>query len=101
MDISCIGTFPPFLAYQKYRGETLEHIEAGEIIINQGDIGDNFYVIDSGEVEIIIDGRNISVIGENGTFGELALIHGRPRAATVKAKCDCKLWAIDRIVFYS
>ena len=76
-------------------------IEAGEIIINQGDIGDNFYVIDSGEVEIIIDGRNISVIGENGTFGELALIHGRPRAATVKAKCDCKLWAIDRIVFYS
>ena len=75
-------------------------IEAGEIIINQGDIGDNFYVIDSGEVEIIIDGRNISVIGENGTFGELALIHGRPRAATVKAKCDCKLWAIDRIVFY-
>ena len=40
------------------------------------------------------------MIGENGTFGELALIHGRPRAATVKAKCDCKLWAIDRIVFY-
>ena len=78
----------------------LNVIEAGEIIINQGDIGDNFYVIDSGEVEIIIDGRNISVIGENGTFGELALIHGRPRAATVKAKCDCKLWAIDRIVFY-
>jgi len=71
-------------------------VKAGEIIINQGDIGDNFYVIDSGEVEIIIDGRNISVIGENGTFGELALIHGRPRAATVKAKCDCKLWAIDR-----
>ena len=99
--LSWIGTFPPFLAYQKYRGKKLERIEAGEIIINQGDIGDNFYVIDSGEVEIIIDGRNISVIGENGTFGELALIHGRPRAATVKAKCDCKLWAIDRIVFYS
>ena len=99
--LSWIGTFSPFLAYQKYRGKKLERIEAGEIIINQGDIGDNFYVIDSGEVEIIIDGRNISVIGENGTFGELALIHGRPRAATVKAKCDCKLWAIDRIVFYS
>ena len=70
--------------------------KAGEVIITQGDIGDNFYVIDSGEVEVIIDGKHISVIGENGTFGELALIHGRTRAATVKAKTVCKLWAIDR-----
>ena len=69
---------------------------AGDIIIKQGDLGDNFYVIDQGEVEVIIDGKSISHIGENGTFGELALIHGRPRAATVRACNDCKLWAIDR-----
>lgn len=31
-----------------------------------------------------------------GSFGELALIYGTPRAATVKAKTDVKLWAIDR-----
>lgn len=35
-------------------------------------------------------------ISENGSFGELALIYGTPRAATVKASTDCKLWAIDR-----
>lgn len=35
-------------------------------------------------------------IGEGGSFGELALIYGTPRAATVKAKVHCKLWAIDR-----
>jgi len=35
-------------------------------------------------------------IGEGGSFGELALIYGTPRAATVKAKTDVKLWGIDR-----
>ena len=35
-------------------------------------------------------------ISEGGSFGELALIYGTPRAATVKAKTDLKLWGIDR-----
>lgn len=38
----------------------------------------------------------IGSIGETGSFGELALIYGTPRAATIKAKTDVKLWAIDR-----
>ena len=37
-------------------------------------------------------------IGEGGSFGELALIYGTPRAATVKASTDVKLWGIDRFV---
>lgn len=35
-------------------------------------------------------------IGETGSFGELALIYGTPRAATIKASTEVKLWAIDR-----
>lgn len=35
-------------------------------------------------------------VGEGGSFGELALIYGTPRAATVKASSDVKLWGIDR-----
>lgn len=38
----------------------------------------------------------MSTIGEGASFGELALIYGTPRAATVKAKNDVKLWGIDR-----
>lgn len=60
-----------------------------------GDEGDNFYVINHGEVEIFIDNILQSTQGEGGSFGELALIHGCPRAATVRAKTDVKLWAID------
>jgi len=69
---------------------------SGEVIIQQGDEGDNFYVIDHGEVEVFVDGNLVIVIGEGGCFGELALIYGTPRAATVKAKTDVKLWGLDR-----
>lgn len=69
----------------------------GTVIIRQGDSGNYFYVIDQGEVEVLVDDKQVVLITEWGTFGELALIHGRPRQATVVAKTDVvKLWAIDR-----
>merc|ERR550534_1272974 len=68
----------------------------GEIIIQQGDEGDNFYIIDQGEVEIYVGGEKVLSIGEGGSFGELALIYGTPRAATVKAITDMKLWGLAR-----
>ncbi|XP_033121486.1 cAMP-dependent protein kinase regulatory subunit-like isoform X1 [Anneissia japonica] len=69
---------------------------AGEVVIQQGDEGDNFYVIDKGEVEVYVNGDMVTTISDGGSFGELALIYGTPRAATVKAKTDLKLWGIDR-----
>nr|CAB3265158.1 cAMP-dependent protein kinase type I-beta regulatory subunit [Phallusia mammillata] len=69
---------------------------AGECIIKQGDDGDNFYIIDQGEVDIYVNNNYISTLGEGASFGELALIYGTPRAADVRAKTDLKLWAIDR-----
>merc|ERR1719510_1674247 len=70
----------------------------GEVIIQQGDEGDNFYIIDTGDVEVFVNGEKVVQIGEGGSFGELALIYGTPRAATVKASTgtDVKLWGIDR-----
>ncbi|XP_061416648.1 cAMP-dependent protein kinase type I-beta regulatory subunit-like [Lethenteron reissneri] len=69
---------------------------ADETVIQQGDEGDNFYVIDQGEVDVYVNAELVTSIGEGGSFGELALIYGTPRAATVKAKTDLKLWGIDR-----
>ncbi|XP_042240447.1 cAMP-dependent protein kinase type I regulatory subunit-like isoform X1 [Homarus americanus] len=68
----------------------------GEVIIQQGDEGDNFYIMDQGEVEIFVNGEHVTSIIDGGSFGELALIYGTPRQATVKAKTDTKLWGIDR-----
>lgn len=67
-----------------------------EFAFHVGDEGDNFYVIDQGDVEIFVNGELVTTIGEGGSFGELALIYGTPRAATVRAKTDVKLWGIDR-----
>ena len=47
-------------------------------------------------IKIFVNNVPVATIGEGGSFGELALIYGTPRAATVKAKNSCKLWAIDR-----
>ena len=48
--------------------------------------------------QVYVNGEKVVQIGEGGSFGELALIYGTPRAATVKASTntDVKLWGIDR-----
>jgi cAMP-dependent protein kinase regulator len=76
----------------------------GDVIIKQGDEGDNFYVIDSGVAEIFIDQKNappllVLTCKDGDSFGELALMYDAPRAATVVAKTDMKLWAMDRLTY--
>ena len=70
--------------------------EEDEIIINQGDEGDNFYIIDVGSVDIYVNGNKVVTLTEGASFGELALIYGTPRAATAKAVTWVKLFGIDR-----
>jgi len=66
----------------------------GDVIIQQGEKGENFYIIDKGEVNVFVNDELVTSIGECSSFGELALIYGTPRAATVKAKTDVKLWSL-------
>jgi len=74
-------------------------LPAGEAVIKQGDEGDNFYVVDDGVFEVIVNGNKVVEIGPGGSFGELALMYNTPRAATVKAKEDSVVWAVDRVTF--
>lgn len=68
-----------------------------EYVMNQGDQGDNFYVIESGIVEVEVNNKVVSQITQGGYFGELALIYGTPRAASIKCKSDLLvLWGLDR-----
>lgn len=76
-------------------------VAAGEDVITQGDEGDFFYVVDSGELDVYVSTKPDPVFhyGPGQTFGELALMYNSPRAATVKACTDCVLWALDRDTF--
>ncbi|XP_050440577.1 cAMP-dependent protein kinase type II regulatory subunit [Adelges cooleyi] len=79
-------------------------VRTGDVIIKQGDDGDNFYVIDRGTFEAYVnesDGseRLVHTYENKGSFGELALLYNMPRAATIKSVSDGLLWAMDRQMF--
>ncbi|KAI8976196.1 cyclic nucleotide-binding-like protein [Pilobolus umbonatus] len=78
-------------------------IEAGTSIIQQGDVGDYFYIVESGTFDCYItkDESEMKVTSyeEGGSFGELALMYNAPRAATIIATSDATVWALDRITF--
>jgi len=70
-----------------------------EELITQGEAGDTFYVVHNGSLIVSIDGRPVQTIGKGGCTGELALIHGAPRAATVTAQQRSMVWYITREVY--
>ena len=51
------------------------NIMQGEVIIQEGDEGDNFYIIDNGQVEVDVNGEKVLTIGDGGSFGELVNSH--------------------------
>ncbi|XP_024916093.1 protein kinase, cAMP-dependent, regulatory, type II, alpha, B isoform X1 [Cynoglossus semilaevis] len=73
-------------------------VKPQEHIIDQGDDGDNFYVIEKGVYEIFVktDGADVCVgkYDNKGSFGELALMYNTPRAATIMAAMDGALWGL-------
>ena len=71
----------------------------GELIVREGEPGDRFYVIDSGVVEVEIDGRVVRVLGPGDGFGEIALIRNVPRTASVRAIEPVMLFSLARGVF--
>lgn len=77
---------------------------AGEDIIVQGDIGDVFYLLEEGTVDVFVskggqDPAKVHTYTRGDSFGELAILYNTPRAATCRAQTDCKLWTLDRVSF--
>jgi anion transporter len=74
---------------------------AGATIFSQGDQGDAFYLIQSGTVQVVVESRAgnseiVAILGPQDWFGEMALLSGEPRSATIHTVKDTTLWRLRR-----
>jgi CRP-like cAMP-binding protein len=74
-------------------------VPPGTVLIKQGDVGDFLYVVEKGRFAVTIGKKHVGTCVAGKLFGELALMHDAPRAATVTAEAESLVWAIDRGTF--
>lgn len=63
-------------------------VSAGEVFLEQGAGGAGFFVVEQGEAEVTVDGKPVRSVGPGDYVGEIALLTGSDRTATVTAKTD-------------
>jgi CRP-like cAMP-binding protein/Zn-dependent protease len=71
------------------------NVPPGEVFVEQGHPGDAFYVIGTGQVEVIRDGQVVNTLGPGSHFGEVALLADVPRTATVIARTPTRVFRLD------
>jgi hypothetical protein len=74
-------------------------VPAGTEVVREEEGGEVFYLIGSGQVDVIHGGKLVATLGTGQYFGEIALLHDVPRSATCVARSDAELYELERQVF--
>jgi CRP/FNR family cyclic AMP-dependent transcriptional regulator len=72
---------------------------AGSVVATEGEPGAGLFVIDQGEADVTIGGKKLNHLGPGDFFGEMALLDGGPRTATVTATTDLSLFVLTEWVY--
>jgi MFS family permease len=90
-----LASLPPTTLEKLAARSTMAEKSAGDVVVAEGDPGDLFYVVADGEVEVSQAGVSRRTLGPGDQFGEIALLRGTSRTATVVAKSPTRLVTID------
>jgi MFS family permease len=97
--VPMFSTLPLPAIEQLARGLEPVTVAEGRTVFKQGDIGDRYYLIESGEVDVVGDGRVVATLGPGEGFGEIALLRRTRRTAGVVATSELRLQALDSARF--
>ena len=78
---------------------TVLDIAVGRELIQEGQVGREFFLVVEGEAEVTRDGQHVATLGPGTFFGETALLLDQPRNATVVAKTNMVVEVIERLDF--
>ncbi len=105
MDIKYIKQIPIFASLSDSKAQVvldsvqMKSFALGDIIFQQGEVGNGLYGIIMGEVEVIMDDKQIATLSNNNFFGEMSLIADEPRSATVRAISDLSVFFLSKQAF--
>ena len=75
---------------------TTVSFDAGDTVIQEGEPGDSFFVAVSGQAKVIAGGKTVHRLIPGDHFGEISLLDGRPRSASVVAETPLSLLKVPR-----
>ena len=96
---SMFAPLPLIAIEQLARALHPEAVASGHDVVQQGALGDRFYLVDTGTFRVSVDGREIRNLGPGDAFGETALLRDLRRTATVSALTDGHLFWLDGRIF--
>lgn len=76
-------------------------VKAGQVLLRQGSVGREFFVILDGSIRLDRDGKTIRTLGAGDFLGDIALVTERPRTATATAETDSRLLVLGHREFHS
>ena len=74
-------------------------VPANEYIFKQGGNASSYFILEKGSLEVYVNEKLVRTLKPGDGFGELALLYGAPRSASIKATETSQLWGIDRHTF--
>jgi CRP-like cAMP-binding protein len=104
LPVNLLSDLPDRLSTGLLANAVHRQVAADEVLFLAGDPGDGFYRVDEGLLKVSITSatgaeRILAILGPGSIVGDLAIIDGKPRSATVTALRDCKLSFVSRAAF--